>query len=61
MKIMSNAFNIEFDYKTFAEVIKQVTEITGETELQQLIDYLNMYLDENISILVHEEEVYVGM
>ena len=34
---MSNAFNIEFDYKTFAEVIRQVTKITGETELQQLI------------------------
>lgn len=58
---MSNAFNIEFDYKTLAEVIRQVTEITGETELQQLIDYLNMYSDEKISVLVHEGEVHVGM
>lgn len=58
---MSNAYNIEFNYKTFAEVIRQVTEITGETELQQLIDYLNMYSDEKISLLVHEGEVHVGM
>lgn len=58
---MSNAFNIEFDYKMFAEVIRQVTKITGETELQQLIDYLNMYSDEKISLLVHEGEVHVGM
>ena len=27
---MSNAFNIEFDYKTIAEVIIQITEITGD-------------------------------
>lgn len=58
---MSKAFNIEFDYKTLAEVIRQVTKITEETELQQLIDYLNMYSDEKISVLVHEGEVHVGM
>ncbi|MCI2931349.1 hypothetical protein [Staphylococcus hominis] len=58
---MSNAFNIEFDYKTFAEVIRQVTKITGETELQQPIDYLNTYSDEKISVLVHEGECHVGM
>lgn len=58
---MSNAFNIEFDYKTISEVIIQITEITGETELQQLIDYLNTYSDEKISLLVHEGEVHVGM
>ncbi|EOR42483.1 hypothetical protein MRGR3_0011 [Staphylococcus aureus subsp. aureus MRGR3] len=45
----------------FAEVIRQVTKITGETELQQLIDYLNTYSDEKISVLVHEGEVHVGM